>query len=95
MKNTHMYCIYGLFVVLLGGFIVSVQHKRRISSKRKHTTIQISVPGDPMTADFQKSVSYAIHKAQISGKPVARYDREHMQSYLEYPDGRKVYRNEA
>ena len=48
-----------------------------------------------MTRSFERAVSFAVRDAHASGKPVARYDRVLAVPYLEFPDGRKVYKDEA
>lgn len=40
----------------------------------------------------REAVKAAILKAEICKKPVAKYDMESRREYLQYPDGRKVYR---
>lgn len=44
-----------------------------------------------MTRAFQASIDAAIADKIAKGLPVARYDAQNDQSYLEYPDGRREY----
>ena len=37
------------------------------------------------------AVRAAISKAEVCKKPIAKYDINRKQAYLEYPDGRKEY----
>ena len=39
----------------------------------------------------QEAVKAAIHKAKVCKKPIAKYDADTRQAYIEYPDGRKEY----
>lgn len=44
-----------------------------------------------MTRSFERAVSAAVRQTHAAGNPVARYDRSLGATYLEFPDGRKVY----
>lgn len=43
---------------------------------------------------FSEAVRIANEIKKIKGVPIAKYDLEKRQPYLEYPDGRKVYPEE-
>lgn len=43
------------------------------------------------TASFRRAVERSIIATQKSGNPVARYDVQRKQAYLEYPDGSRTY----
>ena len=43
------------------------------------------------TASFRRAVERSIVATQKSGNPVARYDVQRRQAYLEYPDGTRAY----
>lgn len=43
------------------------------------------------TASFCRAVERSIVATQKSGNPVARYDAQRKQAYLEYPDGTRSY----
>ena len=62
----------------------------RLEYKGKVYRVRLS-KHDPMTESFSKAVSSAVSTAKANGNPVARYDRQIGKSYMEYPDGRKVY----
>lgn len=51
------------------------------------------VPDDDeaMEALFQKAVEIAKETSRAKGKPVAGYDDERGEAYMEYPDGKRVY----
>ncbi|MBR5975768.1 MAG: hypothetical protein IK020_11370 [Clostridiales bacterium] len=46
---------------------------------------------EDMDARARQAVKVAIEKAKFLKKPIARYDEEKKQAYLEYPDGRREY----
>lgn len=49
---------------------------------------------DELTVRFRNAVMLERVKKKLLGIPVARYDKEKRRAYLEYPDGRKVYKDE-
>lgn len=49
---------------------------------------------DELTVRFRNAVMLERVKKKLLGIPVARYDKEKLRAYLEYPDGRKVYEDE-
>ena len=49
---------------------------------------------DELTYRFKESIRIDDEIRRIKGLPVARYDLERKQSYLEYPDGTREYRGE-
>ena len=62
------------------------------SSVKHGTMIQISVHHRPrQTASFRRAVERSIADTKKSGNPVARYDVQRRQAYLEYPDGTRTY----
>lgn len=46
---------------------------------------------DKATRSFSLAVREAVQTSKQMGHPVARYDVERRQAYLEYPDDRRVY----
>ena len=50
---------------------------------------------DELTYRFKESIRIDDEIRRIKGLPVARYDMERRQSYLEYPDGRREYREKT
>ena len=46
---------------------------------------------DEMTERFKQSIRIDNEIRRIMGLPIAKYDEEKNQSYIEYPDGRKEY----
>ena len=49
------------------------------------------VPDDELTHRFQEIVRIENEMKRIKGLPVAGYDFERKSSFIEYPDGRRVY----
>ena len=39
----------------------------------------------------RKAVEFALEKAKVCKKPIARYDAETRRAYLEYPNGEREY----
>lgn len=59
--------------------------------KTDHPEKYISESDAEMDRRAVAAVNAAIEKAKVCGKPVARYDKDTMRAYLEYPDGRREY----
>lgn len=55
--------------------------RERLSSERKLS----------QTASFRRAVRCAIAATKKNGNPVAQYDVQRRQAYLEYPDGKRTY----
>ena len=49
------------------------------------------ISDDELTQRFKESIRIDDEIRKIKGLPVARYDDEKKQAYLEYPDGRREY----
>lgn len=87
-------CKYVLLVLgfFVAGFLGGVCMKKSVLIQRRGKMCHVRLtPHDPMTASFSRAVSNAINTAKANGNPVARYDRVSGRSYMEYPDGKKVY----
>lgn len=59
----------------------------------KSGTIIRTIPhgGVSQTASFKRAVAHSIAATKKNGNPVARYDVQRRQAYLEYPDGKRAY----
>lgn len=53
------------------------------------------VSDDELTKRFLEAVRIDDEIRRIKGLPVSRYDHEKKMAYIEYPDGRRVYAEEA
>ena len=53
------------------------------------------VSDDELTKRFLEVVRIDDEIRRIKGLPVSRYDHEKKMTYIEYPDGRRVYAEEA
>ena len=61
-------------------------------STKHGAIIQISLRSrSRQTASFRRAVERSITATQKSGNPVAKYDMQRRQAYLEYPEGTKAY----
>jgi hypothetical protein len=49
------------------------------------------ISDEELTRRFKESIRIDDEIKRIKGLPVARYDDETKQAYLEYPDGRREY----
>lgn len=49
------------------------------------------VSDDELTKRFREAVRIDDEIRRIKGLPVSRYDHENKMTYIEYPDGRRVY----
>ena len=49
------------------------------------------ISDEELTRRFKESIRIDDEIRKIKGLPVARYDDEKKQAYLEYPDGRREY----
>ena len=49
------------------------------------------ISDEELTQRFKESIRIDDEIRKIKGLPVARYDDEKKQAYLEYPDGRREY----
>jgi hypothetical protein len=49
------------------------------------------ISDEELTRRFKESIRIDDEIRRIKGLPVARYDDETKQAYLEYPDGRREY----
>ena len=49
------------------------------------------ISDEELTRRFKESIRIDDEIRRIKGLPIARYDDETKQAYLEYPDGRREY----
>lgn len=49
------------------------------------------VPDEALTELFKESIRIDNEIKKIMGTPIAKYDDERKEAYLEYPDGRRKY----
>lgn len=67
------------------------QKKRRIDSKSGMIVRMVPQEKRSQTASFRRAVERSIAAAKKNGNPVAKYDMQRRQAYLEYPDGKITY----
>ena len=73
----------GCVVIGAGG---SKNHRTSTVCRRGLTKRHLS-----QTASFSHAVACSIADTKKNGNPVARYDAQRKQAYLEYPDGKRAY----
>lgn len=44
-----------------------------------------------MDRKAEEAVAAAVYKAKVKGKPLARFDKEAVKTFLEYSDGHREY----
>lgn len=64
---------------------------RRISSKSGMIVRMVPHRKPSQTASFRKAVERSVATAKKKGNPIAKYDIQRRQAYLEYPDGKRTY----
>lgn len=72
---------------------ISPKQYRILHSDDKRDTV-VRIPAHRRsfpTVSFRRAVERSIAATRESGNPVAKYDVERRQAYLEYPDGKRTY----
>ena len=49
------------------------------------------ISDEELTQRFKESIRIDNEIRKIKGLPIAKYDRDKMKAYIEYPDGRREY----
>ncbi len=75
-------------IALASGEKIDVNIVHKYSPRKKEYLSENDIEMDKRA---RAAVSTAIDKAKICGKPVARYNPETRQVYMEYADGRTEY----
>lgn len=84
-------CNDGRFI---GMDAVKIKEGKKHSIKVVVTSVQkdfISNSDEEMDARATQAVKSAVEKAKFCKKPIARYDKETKQAYVEYADGERKY----
>lgn len=64
----------------------------RRTATKSGTAVQTASHGRiSQTVSFKRAVAHSIAATKKNGNPVARYDVQRKQAYLEYPDGKRAY----
>ena len=64
----------------------------RRTATKSGTAVQTASHGRvSQTVSFKRAVAHSIAATKKNGNPVARYDVQRRQAYLEYPDGKRAY----
>jgi len=72
-----------------------MEDKLIISTEENELDSTCGVSDDELTARFIEAVKIDNEIKRIKGIPIQKYDHEKSSSYLEYPDGRRIYAKEA
>ena len=67
----------------------------KLSTDENELDSTCGVSDDELTARFIEAVKIDNEIKKIKGVPIQKYDHEKGSSYLEYPDGRRIYAKEA
>ena len=65
--------------------------ERRTGSKSSMIVRVVPHRKPSQTASFRRAVDRSIAAARKNGSPIAEYDVQRRQAYLEYPDGKRAY----
>ncbi len=76
---------------IMPGAKLKVLKGQRIGSKYSRAMWTASHGKLSQAASFRRAVARSIAAAKKSGNPVAKYDVQRRQAYLEYPDGKRTY----
>ena len=68
---------------------------RKFSTGENELDSTCGVSDDELTARFIEAIRIDNEIKRIKGIPIQKYDHEKASSYLEYPDGRRIYAKEA
>ena len=67
-------------------------HKRRRINPKSGVIVRMVPHKKPLqTVSFRKAVDRSIAAAKKNGSPIAKYDVQRRQAYLEYPNGKRAY----
>lgn len=59
---------------------------------KSDATVRVASHGRvSQTVSFKRAVAHSIAATKKNGNPVAKYDVQRRQAYLEYPDGKRAY----
>lgn len=69
--------------------------EREITTEEEMDETIGGLTDDELTYRFKEAIRIDDEIRRIKGLPVARYDMARRQSYLEYPDGKREYREKT
>lgn len=76
---------------MLGTTGMKVRKGGHVGSKSGTVVRLVSHGKVSQTASFKRAVDRSIAAAKKNGNPVAKYDVQRRQAYLEYSDGKRAY----
>lgn len=80
---------------IMKGFHEALKAQDKMPPKPNELDSTCGVTDDELVKRFRQAIEQENEASQINGLPVTGYDREKKASYIEYPDGRRVYGDEA
>ncbi len=73
------------------GFKEALDAQENEPKKPNELDSTCGVADDDLVVRFRAAVEMENEQSKAQGLPVTGYDKEKKQSYIEYPDGRRVY----
>ncbi len=80
---------------ILKGFHEALVAQDSMPKKPNELDATCGVKDDDLVRRFEEAVRQANEESKAQGLPVTGYDRVRKASYIEYPDGRRVYGDET
>lgn len=76
---------------IMKGFKEALDAQEKEPKKPNELDSTCGVNDDDLVERFRAAVEQENERSRAAGLPVTGYDSERKQSYIEYPDGRRVY----
>ena len=80
---------------IMKGFFAAPKEQEKEPPKPNELDSTCGVGDDEFVRRFRETIQQENEANQSQGLPVTGYDRERKASYIEYPDGRRVYGDET
>ena len=80
---------------IMKGFFAALKEQENEPLRPNELDSTCGVGDDELVRRFRETIRQENEANQSRGLPVTGYDRERKASYIEYPDGRRVYGDEA
>ncbi len=80
---------------ILKGFHEALKAQDNDPKKPNELDSTCGVDDDELVKRFKEAIEQENRKSKEQGLPITGYDHERKSSYIEYPDGRRVYGDET
>ncbi len=80
---------------IMKGFFAALEEQENEPPRPNELDSTCGVDDDELIRRFRETIRQENEANQSQGLPVTGYDRERKASYIEYPDGRREYGDEA